>query len=371
MHRTTSSWIRSALALLLAVAIPLTLAACGSSDDDGGSTAAAAGSTAAQTTSTSASETAEVVYDGPEADLPKTFPEPVKRDGYSFTIGYPNPSRAVPTLAAQEDAVRAEVARLGGRVIATDAQFSVQKQVSDFEQLLSQRVDAIILSSLDPNSLTPLLEKARAQGVPVFVNDVPYRADLPFQDGFTAEILTGNDISAYNRAKLLADTQPGAKYGLIGVGIPAPMLDYIVRQVRYWGDRFGLEYVDRVDARLDTPEDGATAATALLAKQPDLDAIFTVSDSVGLGAATAVRTSANPDIKVIANGATASAIEGVRSGDLFATFAASPAELHRQLVWAAYNTLTRQNSDQPRQVVLDGGTIVTRENADTYAGAAG
>lgn len=371
MHRTAPTWIKSALALLTAAVAAVALAACGSSGDDAATASGGAAGTAATTAGEPAAKVADVVYDGPEADLPTSFPEPDLRPGFRFTIGFPNPSTAVPSLVAQEQGVRDEVARLGGRVIATDAQFSVQKQVSDVEQLLSQRVDAIILSALDPNALTPLLEKARRQGVLVFVNDVPFRADLPFQDGFAAEIFSGTDKSAYDRAKLLAETQPGAKYALVGLGIPAPMLDYKVRQVRYWGDKFGLQYVDRVDARLDTPEAGAEAGTALFAKQRDLDAVFTATDSLSVGVSTAARTSGQDDVKIIGNGGYRPALEGVKRGDLFATYWSSPQELHKQLVWAAYNALTRQHADQPRQVVLSDGKVITRANADSIENPVG
>ncbi|MBB4662183.1 sugar ABC transporter substrate-binding protein [Conexibacter arvalis] len=364
MHRIAPDWAKRAFALLIAAVAAVALAACGSSDDDAAATAAAPATPAAGG-GDGAARVADVVYDGPEADLPTSFPEPEIRAGFRFTIGFPNPSTAVPSLVAQEEAVRDEVARLGGRVIATDAQFSVQKQVSDVEQLLAQRVDAIVLSALDPNSLTPLLDKARAQGTLVFVNDVPYRADLPFQEGFAGEIFSGTDKSAYDRAKLLAETQPGATYALIGLGIPAPMLDYKVRQVRYWGDRFGLRYVDRVDARVDTPEAGAEAGTALFAKHRDLDAVFTATDSLSVGVSTAARTSGQDAVKIIGNGGYRPALEGVKRGDLFATYWSSPHELHRQLVWAAYNALTGQHADQPRQVVLSGGRVITRANADS------
>lgn len=367
MHRTSPRWAKRALALLIAAFAAAALVACGSSEEKSDS-ASAGGTTTAEANAPSVDD---VVYDGPEADLPTTFPKPEKREGFTFTIGFPNPSTAVPSLVAQEEAVREEVARLGGKVIATDAQFSVQKQVSDFEQLLAQRVDAIILSALDPNSLTPLLDKAREQGTLVFVNDVPYRADLPFQEGFAAEIFTGTDISAYERAKLLAEIQPGARYALVGLGIPAPMLDYKVRQVRYWGDKFGLKYVDRVDARVDTPEAGAEAGTALFAKHRDLDAVFTATDSLSVGVATAARTSGQDKVKIIGNGGYRPALEAIRRGDMFATYWSSPHELHRQLVWAAYNALTGQHADQPKQVVLSGGKVVTRDNVDSIENPVG
>lgn len=352
-----------ALAGLLAILV-LAVAAggCGSSDDSAEGTATAAESEPASTETTDA---AAVEYDGPEADLPTTFPEPKPKDGFKFKVGYPSPARAVPSLKAQEDAVTEEVKRLGGEVIATDAQFSVQKQVSDFEQLLSQGVDAIILSALDPNSLAPLLDKAKSQDVPVFVNDVPYKAGEPEVPGFQASILSGSDKAAFARAKELAEIQPGAKYGLIGVQIPAPMLSYQVDQIKYWGDQLGIEFVERLDAKNDTPEDGAAAASALLAKHPDLDAVFPLGDSIALGTVTAARQAGLDDLKIISNNGTAPALEAIKNGDIYSTYFTDSRQLHRQLVWAAYNYLTDQNKNQPKQVVLGNGEIITEENVDS------
>ncbi len=352
--------LMTALAATAIAAVALGAAACG--DDDDAGAADAASSTPAATAAPA--ESAIAPYDGPEASLPTTFTEPTPKDGFSFTIGVPVPAKAVPALAAQLAAVEEETERLGGTVISTDANFSVQKQVSDFEQLLSQDVDAIILSALDPNSLTPLLEKAEAQGVPVFINDVPFKAGLPPVEGFTASILTGQDRSGYDRARFVAETQPGARFALIGVAIPAPMLDYMVEQVRVWGEQFGLEYVDRVDAESDTPEAGAKAATALLAKNSDIDVVFALSDTIGAGALTSIRSSGS-DAQVVGNGGYSIGIEAVKNGDFLATHWQDSRQLHRQLVWAAYNVLTDQNLPQPEQVVLGNGTIVTPENVDT------
>ncbi len=352
--------LKGLAAVLTVAALAVPLAACGSDDEGAG---AATGPAAAASTADAAA-VALPAYDGPEASLPTSFTEPTVKEGFSFTIGVPVPSKAVPALAAQLSAVEEEAQRLGGSVISTDANFSIQKQVSDFQQLLGQDVDAIILSALDPNSLAPLLKQAEKQGVPVFINDVPFQAGLPPVEGFSASSLSGTDQGGYARARYIAETQPGARFGLIGVAVPAPMLDYIVAQAKAWGEKFGLEYVDRVDAKTDGPEAGAEAATALLAKHKDLDVIFAVSDSTALGAATAARTSGRTDVRVVGNGGYAAGVDGVKSGVLAATYWQDSRQLHRQLVWAAYNELTDQNLPQPEQIVLGNGTIVTPDNAD-------
>lgn len=352
---------RNIAAALMAAGLVTTFAACGSSGD--GATTAGGGAETAAATSASGGGP----YDGVEATLETSFKEPTKKDGYSFTVGYPNPSAAVPALKAQQDAVKAEVERLGGKLIATDANLQVQKQVSDFEQLLSQDVDAIILSALDPNSLKPLLKKAKEQGVKVYANDVPYKAGLPPIEGFNSTSLTGTDQAGYQRAKYIAETKPGAKFGLVGVGIPAPMLDYMVTSVKDWGTKFGLKYVDRVDAKGDDPETAAAAASALLAKNKDIDVIFAATDSQALGAAQAAKRSGRDEVIIVGNGGYKQALEAIKKGDIAATAWANSRDLHKQLVWAAYNDLTEQNQPQPPQIVLGDGVLVTEANVNDIA----
>ncbi len=345
----------------LAVAFVAVAAAAGCSSEGSASEGSGSGGDAKTATTV---EAVTVAFESEEADLPTTFPEPTVQPGFEFKIGYSNPFSAVPSLAEQERAAKEATEELGGTFVSTDANGQVQKQVSDFEQLLSQDVDAIILSALDPNSLAPLLEKAESQGVLVFVNDVPFKAGLPPVDGFAATILSGNDRSAYERAKVLAEAQPGARYGLIGVSIPAPMLDYYVDQVKFWGDQFGLEFVERVDAETDSPEAGAKAATALLSKHDDLDAVFALGDSIALGVSTSAKGANYQDLKIIGAGGYAPALAAIDRGDLFATWFTDSGELHRQLVWAAYNKLTDPDAELPAQVTLGNGFIVTAANTD-------
>lgn len=360
-------WSLRALAVLALLFAAVTVAACGSSDDGGSTSTTPEVAAAEPAAATTEADAAIPPFEGAEADLPSTFPEPKVKDGFRFTIGYSNPSAAVPALGAQQEAVEEEVERLGGDVVVLDAGMNIQKQATDVEQLINQGVDAIILSAMDPNSLTPLLERAAEEKIPVFINDLPFKAGLPPVKNVTASILSGNDRSAYERAKVVAEQVPGATYGLIGIGIPAPMLDYYVSQVQFWGDKMGLEFVDRVDAETDSPEAGAKAAAALLAKNPDLDVLFAAGDALAVGAVTAARQAGNTDVKIVGVGGYKQALEAVKSGDLLATWFTDSKELHRQLVWAAYDTLTGQGGKLPAQVALGNGEIITQENAESIA----
>jgi len=52
-----------------------------------------------------------------------------------------------------------------------EANTNAQKQINDIEQMIADRVDAIIISPLEPNTIVPVIEKAYFQGIPVVLID--------------------------------------------------------------------------------------------------------------------------------------------------------------------------------------------------------
>lgn len=348
---------RSSTTITAAIALTITLTACGS----GG------GSQAAGTTTQSApAGLAQRTYDGPEAQLPQGYSKPSPKSGFAFTIGFPNPSRGVPALKAEEDGARQATEALGGKFVALDAGFSVQKQVSDFQQLLDQKVSAIVLSALDPNSLAPLLKKAAAQGVPVIVNDLPYKAGDPAVPGFATTVTSGTDQGSFAKAKAVALADPGAKFGIVGLAIPSPFLSYIADSTKAWAEKLGLHYAGRLDAKLDTPDAGLQTGGELLAKYPDLNVVFTVSDSLALGTSSAARQAGRSKVKIVGNGGYSAVVAAIKNGTIFATYGTDNTEIGRQWVYSAYDTLTKQNLPLPTQVVVPGNKLLTKDDLSGF-----
>ena len=55
-----------------------------------------------------------------------------------------------------------------------DDALDVDKQVSNMQQLLAQKVKAIVFYPLDPKAMTPVLDQAKKQGVPVVAIDAGF-----------------------------------------------------------------------------------------------------------------------------------------------------------------------------------------------------
>ena len=109
-------------------------------------------------------------YTGVEASLPTTYKTPAKKGG-SCTIGFQNPIAGNETLHTLQLAVVAQAKVFGCKVIALDDRTTPDKQVSNMQQLIAQKVNAIIFYPLDPKATVPVLKQAKSKGIPVVAID--------------------------------------------------------------------------------------------------------------------------------------------------------------------------------------------------------
>ncbi|BBE74297.1 D-xylose ABC transporter substrate-binding protein [Oharaeibacter diazotrophicus] len=66
-----------------------------------------------------------------------------------------------------EAAIKAALEAAGAEYISADAQSSPAKQLTDVESLISQGANALIILAQDTDAITPAVEKAVAEGIPV------------------------------------------------------------------------------------------------------------------------------------------------------------------------------------------------------------
>jgi ribose transport system substrate-binding protein len=358
---TRSRWLQLICAVAATTALALTAAACGSSDD---SDSASTPTTAAAADTSTASSAPAVEYDGPETELPAAYEEPTIKDGYEFTLGWLMPTAANPFVKAIATAAKAETERLGGRFIELDAGLNVDKQVSQCNQLVAQKVDAMGVYGVDPSALGPCLKEADAAGIKIVGQDTPPIAGEPLMPHYLSVVLQGTDHARFLMAEYAASQQPGAKFATIGVNIPVPLLHYSIDRARYWGEKFGMQYLGQVDSQGDTSEDAATAMSTLLTRYPDVQAVFTFNDPAAQAAATTARAAGKTDVKVYGNSGEKAAVDMVKAGQMAGTVLLDTKAIGSQMVRGLYNALTDQGLPLPEQMTPK-PQVVTPENADS------
>jgi ribose transport system substrate-binding protein len=343
------------------VMLVLILSACGSGGSSSGSTAGESSS------SEGSAATQNIPYNGPEASLPGSYPEPSGQPKAGFRVGYLNANASIPALLATQDGAEKVIVEDGGTLIGEDAQFEVQKQVSEFNNLIAQHVDAIIVYPLDPKALAPSLAQAKSAGIPVIGEDQPPNAELPPTENITASVLIGRDYAAYSLAKAIAEAKPGASFAILGNAAPVEALQYTSERQQYWGEKFGLEYLGRADTQADTPAGAAAAMSGIVGKYPEVEAVMAYNDPSAQSAASVAASSGKSGILITGFNGEKAALEQIAAGQLFATFAIPFAEVGEQMGIAAVDELTNTGLPlKPRTNVK--GEIVTEKNAKSVEG---
>ncbi|MGD9734360.1 MAG: sugar ABC transporter substrate-binding protein [Solirubrobacterales bacterium] len=354
-HRKGSPRAVMAAIAALAVIVAGLVAGCGSSSSD---------TTSDSTASKEAAANVPKEYDGPAADLPAGFPKP-KSTGEDVTIGYLQIYGALPGLAAEQKGAEKVAEELGAKVIVKDAELNPQLQVTEFKQLLAQGVDGIIVYPVVPESLAQPLKAAEAAGIPVVTKAARPDVSKPLMPGIAADLEAPIDRQAFAMAQYAAETQPGAKFGIIGNAAPVAALEYLAERQRYWGEKFGLEFVGQVDAKQDTPSGYGPAVTELIASSPDIEEVWGYNEPLALTASRTLRASGKDEVKVLsAFGASESVLEAVGNGELAMVYAAPWGKGGEELMNGIYDAVTEQHLPLP-ETVSPLGETVTEENVDS------
>lgn len=346
------------------VAAATLLAACGSSTK---SSSASSSQSSSSTPSSSAQTSAAIApYTGFEKQYPTSFPVPKIVPGHHFTIGCENPVNAGnPTTTTFCDGVQAEARALGMRYIGLEDDVSVSKQVTNFNQLLAQGANAIVLYPLAPNSLSASLARAKSQGVAVIGLNVTFTKSAA-APGYDAQVWEGRDEEAYLSVAEMAKLAPHGNIVTIGIGIPVPALKYLVQRFDYWSTQFGLHVLGDQDNQTDDISGGQQAMTGLLGKFGTIDGVLAYNDESAVGAYTAARGEGRTGIKITGINGSSIGLDALRAGHVSAIVQVDAVNQGAQAAIAAYDELTKQGMPLP-PVVVRGPRLITKANIDSVS----
>jgi ribose transport system substrate-binding protein len=353
-----------AFVALLAFAV----AGCGGGSDSTGAETAASteaeseGSTGAEEGEEAEGEEAASIpaYSGPEKGLPTEFKEGVKAQG-NCTIGYQNIFGAISSLAAEQEAAEEEAAALGCKIITLDDQLNPTTQVNNFNQLLSQKVSAIVVYPIVPEALAPSLKQAEAAGIPVISDTTPPDVEEALPKGYVARVQQAWDEVAYARAKYIAETNPGTEFAIIGLAAPVASLQYLGERTKFWAEEFGLKFAGQIDAQEDNPSSASTAMSAVLGKYPDVGAVFAYNDNTAVAAATVAKSS-QAEVEICGSNGQKEAFQSIEQGSMACTVWIDFLSLGKQLVRGAYNSFAGEKVPDTVTVPIQ---IINSENLDS------
>jgi len=186
---------------------------------------------------------------------------------------------------------------LGGKVIATQAEAKDDKHVSDVENLITQKPDAIIVILGDAQTLTPALKKVHDAGIALFT--------INFQSEYSTNNVSSDDWQiGETLARTLAEDMGGKGKVLVFNGFPG------VTPCRIRYNELKLVLQDYPDIQLLKPElqdkydgtieDAKKQIEDQLRLHPkgEIDAVWSCWDIPQIGAAQAIDAAGRNEIKL-------------------------------------------------------------------------
>ena len=245
-------------------------------------------------------------------------------------------------------------------VLAPEREINIDQQVSILEDQILKKVSALAVVPGGIAEVTPVLNKARAAGIPVLIvdNDTPWPGKLSY-------IGTDNRVGG----KLAGDYIVKVLGGRGKVAIIRGILGVSSHDDRVAGFQEAIVQAPGIQVVTIQPANSerASALTVMeniLTSNPDLNAVFVTSDQMALGAMEGVAAQhLSGKVFVIGFDAGKEAVRAVKSGAISAVIAQYPANMGKQAVEAAIKAI----QGEPVAKVIDTGTaLVTKENADEF-----
>src|SRR6266545_1091824 len=203
-------------------------------------------------------------------------------------------------------------------VLAPEREINIDQQASILEDQITTRVSAMAVAPAGVSEILPLLDKARAAGIPVIIfdTDIDWGGKVCFvgSDNREAGRLAGGHI-----VKVLA--------GQGKVAVIRGILGVRTHEERLAGFREAIAAAPGIQCIAVQPANserglGMSVTENILTTHPDVKAIFATNDQMALGAVEAIAArNLTGKVAVVGVDATKEAVAAVRKGSLAADVA--------------------------------------------------
>lgn len=232
--------------------------------------------------------------------------------------------------------------------VITDAQNDSSSQNNQVEDLITQKVDLIIINPVDSTAISSSVKKANEANIPVIC------VDRSSDEGEVVSFISSNNIEGGKLAGEFILEKAGKDAKVIQLeGIPG------ASSTRERGEGFKKATDGKIDlvasqtANFDRAE-GMTVMENLLQAQPDVKAVFCQNDEMALGASEAIKASGK-DIVLVGFDGNEDAINAVKEGTMTATVAQKPKEMGKIALETAVKYLkgekVEEKVDSPLELV--------------------
>lgn len=250
-------------------------------------------------------------------------------------IGYAGPTLTNAFFVGLQKGVKDGAAKNGFQLKETNANGDASQQFNDAVNLLSQGINVLVLTPIDSNSITPVVQQANQKGIPVFTLDRGASGGK-----VTCFVETNNKKAGEEAADWIAEQlkarNGSAKgnvvdlIGLVGTTASADREAGFQKGVKKYPE---MKIVAKQEGGFDQ-EKSLNVMSNVLQANSQIDAIFGANDDNTVGALRAI-DSANRfvppgepgHILIIGLDGTAQALAAIRAGKQDATISQNPIKM--------------------------------------------
>lgn len=252
--------------------------------------------------------------------------------------------------------VKDQAKALGVQAVVMDARTDAARELSNTDDMIQKKVDAILLSPWDPDSGSNAVAAANKAKIPVFVLDIGVTSgaieSLVVSDNLEGGHMAGDYIASLipaNAEVAHIRCQPG----------------YVIPALRGQGfkevmDKKGIKIVATQAADSQRAK-GMDVMQNILQAHPNIAAVFSENDEMALGAIEAIAAAGkSAQIKVVGFDGTKDALTAIKEGRMAGTVAQQPYEMGKMGVSAAV-ALLKDNKRSEKETYVP-VKLLTKDN---------
>lgn len=332
----------SFMAIVSSAAILVLLSGCG----DGGSPTSS---------SSSVSSTSSVSHPQPTG-----VSKACKGKSGTFTLGVVSIDEQTAFFSQMNTGIEDVAKKAGAKINFVSGKDDASTQVTGIENLISAKVDALVVDPYDQNALVPAFTKAKASGIPVVSVD----GMVTDSNSYDTQVGTSNEEGGSDLAKSMLKLSGGkGEVGIVGA------LNSTIQITRQEGfektvKEGGMTVKSVVDGK-NQADSAQTAAENLLTANPSLKYIYATGEPALNGAIAAAKSQGRTDISIVGWDLSQTSADALKSGIAKAVIQQNTFGFGNEAAKAAINLACGTKSvDKSISVPI---TIVTKQNLSKYS----
>jgi ABC-type sugar transport system substrate-binding protein len=249
--------------------------------------------------------------------------------GGKKTVAFAQMENTGPWRIAETNSMKGEAAKRADKYnfVYTDAQSTTAKQVSDVEDLIARKVDAIFLAPREAEGFSSAFQSAKAAKIPIILIDRE-ATGTPGVDFVT--VIKSDFVKEGQRAGEWLAKQTNGKAGIVelkgttGSSVANDRSKGFMDEI---GKHADMKVIASQDANFTRAEGQKVMENIIQAKGKEITAVYTHNDEMALGAIAALKAAGmNPgkDVMIISIDGQKSALQAIIAGDMNATVECNP-----------------------------------------------